>query len=70
MKKLSFFALVCQMLLLVSCGQPKEKAASDSSIESKNLPRIAIAGIAIGQVLFHLPELMKKRFMPEAEKLF
>ena len=52
MKKLSLFALVCQMLLFVSCGQPKDKTASDSVKDSKNLPRIAVAGIAIESSTF------------------
>ena len=62
MKKLSFFALVCQMLLLVSCGQPKEKTASDSSIESENLPRIAIAGIAIESSTFSPARTLEEAF--------
>ncbi len=52
MKKLSLLALVFQMILLASCAQPKEKATSDSIDESENIPRVAIAGIAIESSTF------------------
>ncbi len=52
MKKLSLFILVFQMILLSSCGQPKEKVSSDTVSESENLPKVAIAGIAIESSTF------------------
>ncbi len=52
MKKLSLFVLVFQMMLLSSCNQAKEKTATDISSESENLPKVAIAGIAIESSTF------------------
>ncbi len=52
MKKLSLLVLVFEMILLSSCGQPKEKVSSDNDAKSENLPKVAIAGIAIESSTF------------------
>jgi len=52
MKKLFLFALMIQMVFLSSCTQSKSKATSSNSNESGNLPRVAVAGIAIESSTF------------------
>ena len=52
MKKLSILALIVQMVFLSSCDQPNKKSTLDSQNEAENLPRVAIAGIAIESSTF------------------
>jgi len=52
MKKLSILALTVQLVFLLSCNGSKEKSTTNSQNDSKNLPKVAIAGIAIESSTF------------------
>jgi microcystin degradation protein MlrC len=52
MKKLTGLVLLLQFILVLSCDESKDKSMSNNADESKKLPRIAIAGIAIESSTF------------------